>query len=318
MESGENLPVYCDKLTKRFGDTVAVDDVGFSIAPGEFFGLLGPNGAGKTTLINMLIGLATPSSGTAYVYGENIIDDYKQAHRHVGFAPAEENLDREFSIWDNLKFHGGYCGVPKKERERRAEEQLKRFDLWNWRNEKSHALSTGMRKKLLFARALISQPDLVILDEPTAGLDVETKSNLHRYINKIVDQGVTILFTTHQLQEAEQLCDRVAIMDKGRIIAIDDPRELMRESETDLISIQLEDKLADLPPELEGNGFHFEIGEKGRLLRAYAPKGDKAAVDILNTLFASGIETRSVDIKKASLEDVFLRLTREGEGRGER
>jgi ABC-2 type transport system ATP-binding protein len=296
-------------ISKQFGKTLAVDEADFSIFRGEFFGLLGPNGAGKTTLIKMLIGLANPTKGTAEVFGHDIAENYREAHRSVGFAPAEANLDREFSIYDNLIFHAGYNGVPSQERGKRAEEQLKTFDLWDKRDDKPYELSTGMRKKLLFARAMISEPRLVILDEPTAGLDLETKENIQKYISKITDQGVTILFTTHQIDEAERLCDRVAIMKQGRIVEIGKPEKLLEKGQGDLVRIRLEEKIAGLPEKLSNNGYRAELSGDGNEVRAVVADGPKSAARMMEVLHEAGIETQSVQVEKSSLEDLFRELT---------
>ncbi|MFW6006140.1 MAG: ABC transporter ATP-binding protein, partial [Candidatus Bipolaricaulota bacterium] len=268
-----DIPVRFFQLSKRFGNTLAVDGVDFSIEKGEFFGLLGPNGAGKTTLIKTLIGLATPTEGSAAVFGYDVTDEYQKAHGFVGFAPAEANLDREFTIFENLKFHAGYNAVPARERAPRAEKQLRSFDLWDKRHDKPYELSTGMRKKLLFARAMISEPEIVILDEPTAGLDIETKENIQKSIKKITKRGVTILFTTHQIDEAESLCDRVAIMRKGRVVEIGYPDELLEKGQGDLVRIELEEEIEDLPEKLTGNGYRFELVRGNRELRVVVSDG---------------------------------------------
>lgn len=308
------VPVRFFEISKEFGETLAVDAVDFSIERGEFFGLLGPNGAGKTTLIKMLIGLANPTEGTAEVFGYNVNDDYRKAHSYIGFAPAEANLDREFSIFDNLKFHAGYNGVSFKERSKRAEKQLRSFDLWDKKNDKPYELSTGMRKKLLFARAMIAEPEIVILDEPTAGLDLETKENIQKSIKKITKQGVTILFTTHQIDEAERLCDRVAIMREGRIVEIGFPGDLLEKGQGDLVRIGLGEELEGLPEILTGNGYRLDLAREKNEIRAVVSNGHETAVEILEILHDAGIVTRSVRIEQSSLEDLFRELTYGGGG----
>lgn len=304
-----DLPVRFFEISKHFGETVAVDSADFAIEKGEFFGLLGPNGAGKTTLIKLLIGLASPTKGTAEVFGYDISRDYRQVHKYIGFAPAEANLDREFNIYDNLRFHAGYNGVSARKRSKKAEEQLKRFDLWKKRDAKPYELSTGMRKKLLFARSLIADPEIIILDEPTAGLDLETKETVQNYIKRITSQGVTIVFTTHQIDEAEKLCDRVAIMRKGRIVEIGDPEVLLRKGQGDLVRIKLDQDLETLPESLNKNGYQANLDKNNREVRAVVADGSEAAADILRTLHLADIATRSVHIEKASLEDLFIQLT---------
>ena len=311
------VPVRLSNISKKFGDTLAVDSANFSINRGEFFGLLGPNGAGKTTLIKMLIGLANPTKGTAEVFGYDINEDYRQVHSYIGFAPAEANLDREFNIFDNLRFHAGYNGISPKDQSERAERQLKKFDLWDKREDKPYELSTGMRKKLLFARAMIIDPEIVILDEPTAGLDLETKEAVQTNIKKITQEGVTIIFTTHQIDEAERLCDRVAIMNEGRVIEIGPPAKLLENGQGDMVRIKLAEKTESLPEELDLNGYRAKLErESGEVITTVAD-GARAAADIMGILHGEGIATREVHIEKASLEDLFLQLTSKKSRKGE-
>ncbi|KXB08364.1 hypothetical protein AKJ55_01130 [candidate division MSBL1 archaeon SCGC-AAA382M17] len=306
MSDKNSNPIEFDGITKRYGDLLAVNSVNFDISEGEFFGLLGPNGAGKTTLINMLIGLVSPSEGTAYVYGSDIVEQYQRVHSHIGFAPAEENFDREFNVYENLKFHGGYFGVPTDEQEARAKKYLKMFDLWDKRKDETYKLSTGMRRKLLFARALMTDPDILILDEPTSGLDVETRNSVHDYLTEL---DRTILLTSHQIEEAEKLCDRVAIMDEGEILAIETPKKLKHRAGTDRVEIRLAEKIRKVPSGLDQDGFKSALGEEGYTIEVVVPNGSEAVVEISEKLFEEGLEIESIDIKKSSLEDVFLRLT---------
>ncbi|MBS3787160.1 ABC transporter ATP-binding protein [Candidatus Bipolaricaulota bacterium] len=306
-----DVPVQLFDISKRFGDTLAVDSADFSIQKGEFFGLLGPNGAGKTTLIKMLIGLANPTEGTAEIFGYDINEDYQDVHSYIGFAPAEANLDREFSIFDNLRFHAGYNGVSPREQSERAEQQLKKFDLWEKRDNKPYELSTGMRKKLLFARSMIIEPKIVILDEPTAGLDLETKEAVQNNIKKITEEGVTILFTTHQIDEAERLCDRVAIMNEGKVIEIGPPEELLKSGQGDLVRIKLTEYIDSLPNELTGDGYRADFVREEKEIKATVADGAEAAADIMKILHGAGIATKAVQVEKASLEDLFLQLTSE-------
>ena len=303
------VPVRFFKISKKFGDNLAVDSADFSIHRGEFFGLLGPNGAGKTTLIKMLIGLANPTEGTAEAFGYDINGDYRKVHSFIGFAPAEANLDREFDIFDNLRFHAGYNGVPPREQAERAERQLKKFDLWDKRNDKPYELSTGMRKKLLFARAMIIDPKIVILDEPTAGLDLETKEAVQTNIKKITEEGVTILFTTHQIDEAERLCDRVAIMNKGKVIEIGPPKKLLESGQGDMVRLKLAEKLEKLPETLNRNGYRASLTRDREEVVATVADGAQAAADIMGILHGSGIAIEEIHVEKASLEDLFLQLT---------
>ena len=208
-------------LTKRYPSTgtEALRGVSLEIEEGQFFGLLGPNGAGKSTLIHCTTGLATPTSGTVRVFGHDAIDHYEQARLAVGLAPQELNLDWFLTLEETLDYHGGYFGMPRRERKERARELLAAFSLEAKKDDRTRTLSGGMKRRLILARALMHRPRLLILDEPTAGVDVELRLELWRYVQRINEEGTTILLTTHYLEEAEQLCDQIAFINEGRIVA---------------------------------------------------------------------------------------------------
>jgi ABC-2 type transport system ATP-binding protein len=204
----------------KSGDSVkALDGVSFQVPQGRIHGLLGPNGAGKSTLIHCATGLATPTAGAIRVFGHDAIDDYEQARLAIGLAPQELNLDWFLTLEETLDYHGGYFGMPKRERRERASELLEIFSLNAKRNDRTRTLSGGMKRRLILARALMHRPRLLILDEPTAGVDVELRLELWHYVQRINAEGTTILLTTHYLEEAEQLCDRIAFINEGRIVA---------------------------------------------------------------------------------------------------
>ena len=207
-------------LTKRYATGVeALHDVSLQIPEGALFGLLGPNGAGKSTLIHCSTGLAVPTSGQIRIFGNDAITDYAEARRAVGLAPQELNVDYFLTIEETLDFHGGYFGMPKRERRERAEELLEQFSLSSKKNDRTRTLSGGMKRRLILARALMHRPRLLILDEPTAGVDVELRLELWHYVQQVNQEGTTILLTTHYLEEAEQLCDRIAFINEGEIVA---------------------------------------------------------------------------------------------------
>jgi ABC-2 type transport system ATP-binding protein len=207
-------------LVKRYPTgTEALRGVSLSIEEGEFFGLLGPNGAGKSTLIHCTTGLAQPTSGSISVYGHDAIEHYEQARLAVGLAPQEPNVDYFLTCEETLDYHGGYFGMPKKERRERARELLDAFSLTEKKDDRTRTLSGGMKRRLILARALMHRPRLLILDEPTAGVDVELRLELWQYVQRINAEGTTILLTTHYLEEAEQLCDRIAFINDGQIVA---------------------------------------------------------------------------------------------------
>jgi ABC-2 type transport system ATP-binding protein len=203
--------------------------VSLGIEEGEFFGLLGPNGAGKSTLIHCATGLARPTSGAIRVFGHDAIEHYEQARLAIGLAPQELNLDWFLTLEETLDYHGGYFGMPKKERRERAQELLEAFSLSAKKNDRTRTLSGGMKRRLILARALMHRPRLLILDEPTAGVDVELRLELWHYVQRINAEGTTILLTTHYLEEAEQLCDRIAFINDGRIMAQGTSQELAAE-----------------------------------------------------------------------------------------
>jgi ABC-2 type transport system ATP-binding protein len=200
--------------------------VSLDIESGEFFGMLGPNGAGKSTLIHCTTGLAQPTGGEIAIFGHDAIHHYQAARGAVGLAPQDLNIDFFLTVEETLDFHGGYFGMPKKERRERAKELLDTFSLTEKRNDRTRTLSGGMKRRLVLARALMHRPPLLILDEPTAGVDVELRLELWHYVQRINAEGTTILLTTHYLEEAEQLCSRIAFINHGEIVATGSSQEL--------------------------------------------------------------------------------------------
>jgi len=214
-------------LVKRYPTgTEALKSVSLDLAPGEFFGLLGPNGAGKSTLIHCATGLARPTSGEIRIFGHDAVDNYQEARTAVGLAPQELNIDWFLTAEETLDYHGGYFGMPRKDRKERIAELLDAFSLTEKRDDRSMTLSGGMKRRLILARALMHRPRLLILDEPTAGVDVELRLELWQYVQKINGEGTTILLTTHYLEEAEQLCSRIAFINDGQIVACGTSAEL--------------------------------------------------------------------------------------------
>jgi ABC-2 type transport system ATP-binding protein len=211
--------LHIENLVKRYPTGVeALRGVSLDIAPGELFGLLGPNGAGKSTLIHCATGLAQPTSGEIGVFGHDAIHDYGPARQAVGLAPQELNLDWFLTVEETLDYHAGYFGMPKRERRERARELLETFSLTEKSDERTRTLSGGMKRRLILARAMMHRPRLLILDEPTAGVDVELRLELWHYVQRINQEGTTILLTTHYIEEAEQLCDRIAFINEGQIV----------------------------------------------------------------------------------------------------
>ena len=242
-------------LVKRYPTgTEALRGVSLDIQAGEFFGLLGPNGAGKSTLIHCTTGLAQPTSGAIRVFGHDAIQHYERARLAVGLAPQDLNIDWFLTVEETLDYHGGYFGMPKRERRERAKELLETFSLTEKRADRTRTLSGGMKRRLILARALMHRPRLLILDEPTAGVDVELRLELWHYVQRINAEGTTILLTTHYLEEAEQLCDQIAFINHGEIVAQGSSREL---AETYGVA-SLEDAYLELVGRKELSRAHIE------------------------------------------------------------
>ena len=217
---------YRDKDRKV--DVLALKGINLEIKAGQFFGLLGPNGAGKSTLIHSLTGLVMPTSGSAKIFGADIVDDYKTAREYVGLSPQDINLDWFLTVEQTLDFHGGYFGMPKNERKKRIDELLNIFSLSEKKKAKAMLLSGGMKRRMVIARALMHKPRFLILDEPTAGVDVELRRELWAYTKKINKEGTTILLTTHYIEEAEALCDQIALINDGKILKIGTTAQLKK------------------------------------------------------------------------------------------
>jgi len=221
-----NTIVKTKGLTKQYGNVLAVDHVDLEVFEGEIFGLLGPNGAGKTTTIRMLTGQTKPTSGTATVANHDIIHEPIKAKRQIGVVPDVSNIYDEMSAWDNLIFAAQLYSVPKTEREKRAKDLLELFELYERRKDRVAGFSRGMKRRVTIAAALIHKPKLLFLDEPTSGLDVQSSRTIRSLTKELNDDGVTIFLTTHYIEEADQLCQRVAIINKGRIVTVDSPEKL--------------------------------------------------------------------------------------------
>lgn len=222
--------ISIEHLRKAYGDTLAVDDLSLEVERGEFFGLLGPNGAGKTTTINAIVGLVKPTSGRISVLGHDAVREYRRVHRRVGIAFQELILDGSFlNVREILVYQAGYFGIPPQRARAKADELLERFGLWEKRFARVQELSGGQKRRLVLAKALIHDPEILILDEPTAGADVEMRLQLWKMLQDVHAQGKTILLTTHYLEEAERLCQRVGILHRGRLVSLGAPEQLARE-----------------------------------------------------------------------------------------
>jgi ABC-2 type transport system ATP-binding protein len=247
-----------ENLVKTYPTGVeALRSVSLQIQPGEFFGLLGPNGAGKSTLIHCTTGLAQVTSGSIRTFGHDAITDYEASRLSVGLAPQEPNIDWFLTVEETLDYHAGYFGVPKRERRERTKELLETFSLTEKRDERTRTLSGGMKRRLILARAMMHRPRLLILDEPTAGVDVELRLELWHYVQRINQEGTTILLTTHYIEEAEQLCDKIAFINNGEIVAEGSSEELA----SSFGVVNLEDAYLALVGRKELSRSHIEVEE---------------------------------------------------------
>jgi len=301
--------IEIDDLRKEYGDVTALDGASLTVPEGSFFGLLGPNGAGKTTFINVLVGLVHKSGGTARVFGHDVEADYRAARNCIGLAPQEFNVDRFFPIREVLEHKAGYHGIPASEARDRADEALKQVGIYEKRDTRFDWLSGGMKRRFLIARALVTRPDLLILDEPTAGVDVQLRHDLWDLITDLNEGGTTILLTTHYIEEAERLCDEVAILDSGEVVTVSTPDELMDRG-TDRITVTFRDPIRSAPSIAAGNGQVEAVEvQDGRLVVA-ASRGGLVAPDLVRELDSAGYEIVDLDISRTSLEEVFVEMTR--------
>ncbi len=299
--------IHAADLQKSYGDVQALNGLSFQVDRGEFFGLLGPNGAGKTTFINILVGLVRKDGGTAEVFGHDVEADYQAARDHIGLAPQEFNVDRFFPIHEVLEHKAGYHGIPAAEAEERAEQALKTVDIWEKRDTRFDWLSGGMKRRFLLARALVTDPDLLILDEPTAGVDVQLRRDLWRVIERLNAEGTTILLTTHYIEEAERLCERVAIIDDGDVVEVATPAEL-RARGTDEIHLTLADNPPTVPT-FDIDGIR-DVRLDDDVLIVTAKGGGRVAPALLRELEYEGYNVLDLHVRRASLEEVFVDMTR--------
>ena len=300
-------------LRKSYGDVVALDGLDLTVPAGSFFGLLGPNGAGKTTFIETLVGLARVDEGSAAVFGHDVETDYRAARDAVGLAPQEYNVDRFFPIHEVLEHKAGYHGVDPAEARERATRALERVGIADKRDVRFTALSGGMKRRLVLARALVTEPDLLILDEPTAGVDVQLRRELWETITDLNESGTTVLLTTHYIEEAERLCDEVAIMNHGRVVETASPAELKARG-TDRITVRLRDPPASPPPAASDDDRVQSASLDGDLLVVVAREGGLVAPGLVRALDRAGFEIVDLDVSRTSLEEVFVEMTDAGHG----
>ena len=306
-----DLPALCIKgLTKVYDNGFeALKGVDLDVMPGDFIALLGPNGAGKSTIIGIISSLVRKTTGSVAVFGHDIDQDFPRAKKDVGVVPQEFNFNQFEKVFDIVVTQAGYYGLPRKVAEQRAEKYLRRLGLWDKQDQRSRMLSGGMKRRLMIARALVHEPRLLILDEPTAGVDIELRRSLWDFLREINAQGTTIILTTHYLEEAESLCRRIAIIDQGLITQNTTTRELLAQLDKEVFVIDTQEVL-DTCPQLDGytteliDSHSFEVVVvKGQSLN-----------DLFAPLTAQGIHVSSLRNKANRLEELFLSLVNNGSG----
>ena len=286
-------------VSKRYGSVRALSGIGLDIAQGEFFGLLGPNGAGKTTLISLLAGLARPDGGALRVMGHDVVRDYRRARRALGVVPQELVFDPFFTVRETLRIQSGYFGLRRNDAW--IDQILERLDLTAKADSNMRALSGGMKRRVLVGQALVHRPPVIILDEPTAGVDVELRQGLWRFIRELNAAGHTIVLTTHYLEEAEALCGRIAMLKLGRIVALDSTRNLLSHVSGVRVRMRLE------PDRLPEALRQWQAGREGQSEVLQLP--DLASVEpMLGMLRTAGVGVQELEVMQADLEDVFLQL----------
>ena len=292
-------------LTKRYGDFTAVDAIDFDVAKGESFGLLGPNGAGKSTTMRIIAATSQRTSGTITILGRDPEEHGPQIRAHLGVVPQQDNLDTELTVTENLFIYGRYFGLSKKFIRTKIEELLEFAQLEEKRDVKVDALSGGMKRRLTIARALVSEPDILMLDEPTTGLDPQARHILWDRLFRLKELGVTLVITTHFMDEAEQLCDRLVVMDKGKIMAEGSPLELIKTYSTkEVLEVRFgSDRNKEIAPTLKAMCSRME--ELPDRILMYVEDGEALLEEILN----KKLHPTTSLVRRSSLEDVFLRLT---------
>ena len=293
-------------LKKSYNNTPALKGVDIEISKGEFFGLLGPNGAGKTTTINILTGLVFKDAGTCLVFEKDIVKDYRYTRSKIGIAAQELSVDWFFTIEKLLYFQAGYYGISTQKAKSKVDELLERLGLDKKRDSRLRQLSGGMKRRFQIAKALVHDPDILILDEPTAGVDIELRVQLWEYVRKLNENGTTIILTTHYLEEAEELCDKVAILDKGKIVKSASKQDLLEDAESKTISVKVKETPDLNHPILLELGAN--INDKNELTVNFNPKIINSR-EVLSKIEEAGVMPFDFDVTGASLETVFLSIT---------
>ncbi len=295
--------ITVDGVSKRFGSLQALNDVSFGIHQGEFFGLLGPNGAGKSTLINAIAGLLRVDSGKLSILGNDVRSDFRAARQNLGVVPQELVMDPFFTVRETLQFQSGYFGI--RNNDKWIDELLDQLNLADKADTNMRRLSGGMKRRVLIAQALVHRPPVIVLDEPTAGVDVDLRQSMWRFIRRLHAEGHTIVLTTHYLEEAEELCDRIAIIDSGEIIALETKQDLLDLGLGSKLLIRATRDIETVPLELQGKVVRCEAKD----LELSFHRENDSIMEILDRLRAASIQIDYVSVVNDSLQDVFLRMT---------
>jgi len=302
--------ISVNNLSKTYASGLqALKNINLEIRRGEIFALLGPNGAGKTTLIGTICGIVNPTDGKVLVGGHDIVKAYRPARSMIGLVPQELTTDAFESVWGTVSFSRGLFG--KKANPQHIEKVLKDLSLWSRKDSKIITLSGGMKRRLLIAKALSHEPKILFLDEPTAGVDVELRRDMWRLVRSLRESGVTIILTTHYIDEAEEMADRVGVINKGEIILVENKAELMHKLGRKQLTLQLHDPLNAIPPQLAGH--HLELSGNGsELVYTYDTQGERPGIAaLLDDLDKAGIQFKDLQTTQSSLEDIFVSLLRE-------
>jgi len=286
----------------------ALNGIDLEIARGEIFALLGPNGAGKSTLINVVCGIVTPSTGRVTVDGHDILKEYRAARAMIGLVPQELTTDAFETVWDTVSFTRGLFGLTRNPAY--IERILRELSLWEKRDNRIMTLSGGMKRRVLIAKALAHEPQVLFLDEPTAGVDVDLRRDMWRLVRGLRDEGVTVILTTHYIEEAEEMADRIGVIAKGEIVLVEEKAALMRKLGAKRLTLQLVAPLAAVPPALSGHDLTLAAGGL-ELVYTYDTRGEPTAITgLLTDLAASGIRFSDLRTSQSSLEDIFVGLVR--------
>jgi ABC-2 type transport system ATP-binding protein len=306
--SSENAIEVTD-LTKRYDGIIAVSNITFHVKKDEIFGFLGPNGAGKTTTVRLLTGLTRPTSGTIKVAGFDMIRESNNAKEHLGVVPEVSNIYDEMSAWDNLIFAAQLYRVPRDERENRAKELLELFGLYERRTDRTGNFSKGMKRRLTIAAALIHKPGILFLDEPTSGLDVQSSRMIRNLTKDLNKNGATIFLTTHYIEEADQLCQRVAIINQGKIVAVDNPEKLKASVEKHQIIEVSFDQTRNLERMLTSLEYSSKVVQVGDKFRLHVRNTSEAVPLLADFARENGLKIISINTLNPSLEDAFVEMT---------